>query len=315
MKRWFIAIVSVLMAYSQIGHAKVIGSDGSCDLGSVTLDSIRAISFVDGLPADPSLIAPRSYDSSSCIGNEGNDDGAAYQPFVEEIDGIEYYNVGLEGNGLLNGGGTEKKPAFFDGSEFIDPEDYQDFADDGTFTDPGWIHLAHFNGALEATYDSVSIEGVGSLNIGDLLTITIDQCTDKDGETDGENAICNWTLTTKLDIIQDVQAILGEATFDHLAISIKAANGFTVYDFDFNDIFAQELSANPGSTLNFLTPYELSGTLSTADLGRNGFAGISHINFWARDPSEPADVSEPRTVLVFALVLLALAGLSRRMQA
>ena len=135
-----------------------------------------------------------------------------------------------------------------------------------------------------------------TLDIGDLLTLDL-TCTS--GNLSDCSAV-NWVLTTQLGIIGDVQQLLGPATFDHLAFSIKAGNqnsggGFAVYDFNFKTIFASE--NNP--LLNFNTPYKLGGTLNTEDFGNKG---ISHLNVWARDPADNStQIPEPLSIFLFAI--------------
>ena len=89
------------------------------------------------------------------------------------------------------------------------------------------------------------------------------------------------------------------------------ASIYGMYDFDFVDIFDTE----PG--LNFLTPYQLSGSLYTGDfLNRNNNPqGISHLSVWARDPADSSVVvSEPSTLGIIILAIFGgvISRLSRR---
>ena len=202
------------------------------------------------------------------------------------------------GDGLLNG------EDILNGMEFISSSDLQALDPDGVNNDPGWIHLAH----LDADNSSISYSDVGpvpggsaTLNVSDLLTLAF-EC------TSGNSSDCvsmNWTLTTELDIIDNVQALLGASTFDHLAFSIKAGNensggGWAVYDFNFKEIF--DLESN--NLLNFNTPYQLGGTLNTADFGNKG---ISHLNVWARDPNDPlTQVPEPSSFIILTVGIIGL---------
>jgi len=258
----------------------------NCTTDSATLDSITNLPVIVG-PNPPNLLST-SYNATSCIGvyDHGNDDAMGLSE--------PNPNIGQLNDGILNGEGD-----LLNGLEFIDPSDLQDLDGDGIFTDPGWIHLAHYTpGGI--TYDTAGPSPLADivLDIGDLLILSFtcdnSDCTELD-----------WVLETKLDIIDQVQSLLGEATFDHLAFSIKASNGFAVYDFNFVDIFAAE--ANP--LLNFNTPYILSGTLNTGDFmnAQGGFQQISHMNIWARDPSDTTEVPEPSTLGILGLGVLIMA--------
>lgn len=273
--------VIVLFSYSLVAHATMTLS---CTLDRVTLDSITTLS-----DTSTNLLVDAPYDASACLGFDGEND----DPFS-----FPDRNIGELNDGLLNGEG-----GLFTGLEFIEASDLQDIDGDGNFTDPGWIHLAHFNpeNNPDISYESLGPSPLSPLvlDIEDLLTFTLDCGT---GLSE-----CSWSIITKTNIILDVQQLLGPATFDHLAFSIKAGGGgnsgggFIVYDFDFEEIFANEFLVNPGSSLNFLTPYVLSGTLDTGDLGNKD---ISHLNVWARDPSDPTqDISEPPMIVITMFVL------------
>ena len=135
------------------------------------------------------------------------------------------------------------------------------------------------------------------LKIGDLLDINFDF------------VLGNWTLTTKPDVITQAQLLLGKNSFDHLAISFKSALAFAVYDFDFNEIFANEALLG-NSALDFQTPYELSGTFNAADFCDKNF---SHVNVWARDPiDDNAVIPEPSTLILLGAGLLGLGFCTRR---
>jgi len=244
----------------------------------------------------------QTYGATGCAGVylEHNDDqSGASDP---------YPNIGQLGDGILNGG-LLNSVQVMDGMEFIEVGDLQNL--DGTKNDPGWVHLAEY-----MTYDDKDKDGqadkdftidystVGSVSfdIGELLTLTLG-CLNGYGDLNNGCTSLNWTLTTEPTVIEDAQAILGAATFDHLAFSVKAGNAFAVYDFNFTDIFAKE------EGVNFLTPYILSGSINTQDFpnDNNGLKAISHLNVWARDP---ADVPEPTTIALMGLSLILL--VSRR---
>jgi hypothetical protein len=279
-------IASSLLLLANTTLAGVI----SCSTANVTLNSIQ---LTDGLPPSGELLS-QPYDATSCVGVFGdNDEGGLSSPSP---------NIGQLDDGLLNGEGDT-----FDGMEFIETEDLQALDLDGINNDPGWIHLAHFDAEGGISYSSAGpAPGAGALtlDIGDLLTLSLTCLTGTGGLSDCDSM--SWLLTTKLDIIPQVQELLGPATFDHLAFSIKAGSessggGFAVYDFNFKEIFDNENSA----FLNFNTPYKLGGTLNTLDFGGKG---VSHLNVWARDPAETniTEIPEPSTIILIAISLLVL---------
>jgi len=282
---------SLFLLISSTSLAGILPNPATCAVANVTLNSIQV---TDGLPPSGELLS-QAYNATSCVGvYAGNDDaGGLNNPSP---------NIGQLGDGLLNG------EDLLSGMEFITTTDLQALDPDGVKNDPGWIHLAHFNADNTGTNSGINYSSVGpvpggssTIDIGDLLSLAL-EC------TSGSLSDCdsmNWVLTTKLNIIDDVQALLGDATFDHLAFSIKAGNensggGWAVYDFNFNDIFATENN----SLLNFNTPYKLGGTLNTADIGNKG---VSHFNVWARDPANTStQVPEPSTLLIFVFGIMSL---------
>lgn len=293
--RHFIFITTAFLFASQSAFAGFIANPGTCDAQNASLTTIEQIvapPLPSGQPSGTNLLST-SYYSTSCVGvYPGNDDaGGLSSPSV---------NIGQAGDGLLNG------EDIFNGEEFVDQSDFQALDIDGVKNDPGWIHLAHFdaenNDAGTIDYSTIGPAPLNNssltLDVADLLTLSL-VC------TAGNLSECDsieWLLTTKLDIIINVQELLGPASFDHLAFSVKAGNsnsggGFSVYDFNFKTIF----SAENDPLLNFNTPYQLGGTLNTADLGSKG---ISHLNVWARDPIvNSTSIPEPSTLLLLSIAL------------
>lgn len=297
----------------------------SCDVSSVTLDSVVKS---DGGATNLLLGAP--YNASACLFFDGENDDAMglSDPSV---------NIGIKNDGLLNGEGgiLGGDPELW----FITADELQDLGEldplsigpDGANDDPGWIHLVHYDNDdydkiaddERLTYDNAG-EGVPDFDgfvpsdanpysIDHLLDFSI-ECATGDDAPDCTEA--TWTLTTEPNIIELVEELLGPSQFDHLAFSIKAGNGFIVYDFDFIDIFGEEINSLGNTELDFATPYILSGTLSTADFlnGQGNSKNISHLNVWARDPETRSrtSVPEPSTLMLFALSLFAMVAFRKR---
>lgn len=244
------------------------------------------------------LLKNGPYTASDCIGlYKGNNEGK----------GKPKNNIGELGDGFLNGGKFKHKGKnySFDELPFITESDLQDLDNDGTATDPGWIHLANFSTNGSGSYSHIQPNKASGTNIADLLRIDLD-C--------ANNKSCIWSLKTDIDIIDNVQDILGEATFDQLAIVIKASNRFAVYDFNFKDIFATEYVNDNGffdplfPDNAFGTPFTLTGTLASSDFlnKKDKVQGISHVTFLARDPAA-VSIPEPSTILIFSVSVFGLA--------
>jgi hypothetical protein len=288
--------ILLLCFFSSVSYATVITNPQTCNVINSQLTSITSVLDVNNPKAE---LLTSQYNATSCVGVfTGANDDPLSSPLL---------NIGQLGEGLLNGGND-----FFTGMEFIEASDLQDVDGIGGNNDPGWIRLAHFdagnsgNAASGITYDTAGPIANNlaypalTLDIGDLLTLAL-TCTN--GGL-GDCKQLDWTLTTDISIIPTVQQLLGNASFDHLAFSVKAGNGFAVYDFNFNDIFDNE------PLLNFETPYILGGSISTNDFinNPNSFAGISHLNVWARDPANNStQVPEPSSFLIFLLGVIGLA--------
>jgi hypothetical protein len=220
-------------------------------------------------------------------------------------------NIGTLGDGLLNGeGGWLSSTQFITADQLMDlganvgfPDANPSIADD-----PGWISLAKFDlkpeGGFSANYQA--IDWLQYLDLDDVLDINF-TCTS--GGTSCSSG--NWSLATSLDVIEKVQAALGNrSTFDHLAFVFKAGTNWAVYDFNFTDIFYNELVVlqNGNIPAPFNTPFTFGGTFNTGDFNKN----ISHFAVWARDPFSTASVPEPAPLFLFGFGLVAVGLLRRR---
>lgn len=220
-------------------------------------------------------------------------------------------NIGTLGDGLLNGEGGWLSP-----TQFIRADQLMDLGPNVGFPDanpsiaddPGWISLAKFelqsSGSFLAGYQA--IDYLQYLDLDDVLDINF-TCTSAAGSCSSGN----WSLATSLDVIEKVQAALGNrSTFDHLAFVFKAGNNWAVYDFNFTDIFYNELEVlgNGNIPAPFNTPFTFAGTFNTGDFNKN----ISHFALWARDPISTTAIPAPTPIFLLGFALVALALRRRR---
>jgi len=296
-----------LVSMGQAQAALITPTLNDTDCAGVTLTSITTLT-----DQSTNLLGSSVYNASQCIGfisyGKGNDK-VTFNDGPWHVDGTT--NIGYLGDGLLNGQ-VKNGDQYFDGSEFITvPDDLQALKDPSQKVDPGWIHLVSFdaNGAqYEYSTMGAGLVGKPILNIADLLTFSLD-C---EIGSIGDCSAGTWKLETKLDIIEQVTSLLGPAAFDHLAFSIKTANSFVVYDFNFKDIFAAE-KAKGNNSLNFSTPYILAGGFDNSfDLEGQG---ISHLNVMARDPQDLTRIPEPAPFAMFGLGVLLVLLRARRASA
>ena len=134
------------------------------------------------------------------------------------------------------------------------------------------------------------------MDIGQLIDIDFEFTLDKDREMSG----ATWTLTPKDGILELIYPLLGVNFFDHLAVVLKSADYFAIYDLDFNKIFGLD-----GLSDEYFVPVQLKGTFNNSDLVLNGKPqAISHISFWAHDPVPTSVVPEPSTLILLGAGLL-----------
>ena len=270
-----------------------------CDTSVITLDHMSA--SADN--TNQNLLLD-TYTASTCVG------------LFDEPSNIGSYhdanpNIGTYGDGLLNGEG-----GLLSTTQFITPDQLMDLGpnvgfpdmDPSIADDPGWISLAKFDlqdsGGFSAQYQA--IDWFEYLDLDEVLDISF-TCTSGEGSCSAGR----WSLATSLDVIEKVQAALGNrSTFDHLAFVFKAGNNWAVYDFNFTDIFFNELAVlgNPNIPEPFNTPFTFGGSFNTGDFDKN----ISHFAVWARDPISTTSVPAPAPLLLFGAGLIALGLLRRR---
>lgn len=281
--------------------AAFITPTGKCSLDSVTITSIE-VSPLDG---QGKLVGFPKTNATSCFGMaDGNNDS------VQVGDNIGALNDGLLNGEIIKQSGLGMNPNFF----LTSGDKLLDLNGDGIVTDPGWIELGRSAGAGKTVNYNTITNGTKTLAIGSVLelglTLTcpppLTQANNDAKKISGpkdtaltspECSSGTWFLSTKTNIITEVQKVLGRNSFDHLAFVFKAGTEWAVYDFNFNLL--------PAGSFDFVTPYSFTGTWNTDDFG--GGKELSHFSIWARDPA-PADnkVPEPATLALLAVGLLAL---------
>lgn len=243
-----------------------------------------------------------TYTASSCIGLFGDPKNVGSLHDANP-------NIGTLGDGLLNGqGGWVSPTAFITEDQLMDLGDNVGFpnSNPSIADDPGWISLAKFDLKADRTFkaDYQAINGLSFLDLDEVLDISF-TCNGVSGCSSG-----TWSLATSLDIIDKVTAALGNrSTFDHLAFVFKAGDSWAVYDFNFTDIFFNEIAVlgNSNFPAPFNTPFTFGGMFNTNDFNKN----ISHFALWARDPISTTSIPAPAPLFLLGFGLVAV-GLFRR---
>jgi len=281
-------VFSVVSCFS--AQAAVIPADGEIhtNCSAVTLNYV-------GTPADNSL--QQNYNATSCKGMAGNDPDYSY-------------NIGLFGDGLLNGERLNGKDPLFTSYEFAD---WVDVNGDGIDDKPGWIGLARVEGPGNISYNTVAGVNLHPLfdnnSLGNVFDLTFSYA-------NGGNLSGDWRLQVNAAALLAAKALLGNSYFDHLNIVLKSGTtGFMSYNFDFNKIFDHH-NDEYDTELSLLSNYTLGGSWATTDLlsKKGEQQGLSHATFAAHDPLTTDVVSAPTTVGLFGLSLLGLVASRRRRQ-
>lgn len=311
MRRLWLVGCTLHVAYLLAPSAAQAGLEdpGTCQTDSLT------ITRMESPPIDGSgIVYDGIINSTQCFGV--NTAGAPTNNDDADGRSSPSPNIGHLGDGFLNGeplsdGSSAGEDSVLDPYLFIDSPGVDDspslstphdIPGNDSIYDPGWIHLANIT-AEEGSSTTTTYSDLGtgdqSLYIGDLITIDW-LCTALDNCGTG-----TWSLETDADIVEQVQALLGPNTFDHLAISIFQANKLAVYDFDFT------ILSKPGNQLegliDFVTPYSFTGTWNMQDFDPQN-TSYSHVNFWARDPLTTAQTVP--TPMSWALILIGLISLA-----
>lgn len=282
-----------------LGLSATVAQAAPCTTDSFTITSM--VNAITGIP----VTLPGAISATDCAGvySGNNDQGGLSSPDP---------NLGYAGDGLMNGESftNPQGTVYLNPLEFLQESDLLDLQNDGSANDPGWILLGSMGAAPgELNYYDKPFDISKALSFEMLCLAGASSCTSG-----------SWKLTLEEDIIELLQStLLNRSFFDHLAFVIKAGSGnggggnnnnnaqeggWAVYDFDFNKLLAQ----TGGALFSLDQPYSLTGNWSTKDFGNKQ---ISHMSVWARDPLATNQVSEPATLAMLGIGLLA-AGLASR---
>lgn len=292
-----------LLATLSLGSTAAIAAPKCTTSSWQITGAIQSANYTYNAQNPASGITPLSspISATSCYGVNVGNEGDTLNPNP---------NLGYLGDGLLNG-----EDGLIDPYYFIQPGQKLGLEDPDKLVDPGWIMLGQIdeiqsNGMYSMDPSQVVTGPTTSFWTNEVVTYTQTRTFENGG---------TWTLSVNKDIVSFLssQGLLSRSYFDHLAFSVKAANYWAVYDFDFNEL----------SGFDLLTPYTFTGTWNTFpdfktpggnpnntnNTNNTNSHAISHISIWARDPITTTNqVSEPATLAMLGIGLLAAGFATRR---
>jgi len=284
-----VACLAVGAVYSLPASATLTGI--SCNTADVKVTTIKQYS-ADGATLNTLTPAGFMADSAYCAGAFVGNDGFYPQQ-----------NLGIAGDGLLNGGvQVQSGQVLFPNppGAFINaPSTLSDLDGDGQANDPGWIMLGKYedngpNGSWVFTPSAIG--GDSSVVLSSFFSVSF---------ANGYSG--SWAFTLDADVVSRASVLLGANYFDQFALVFKSSDAFAAYDFTADQFGITPSASDP--VYQFFGTFDTSSTLLTRS-GRP--AGLSHITLWARDPAASNVVPEPGMLGLFGVAMLGLFFLRRR---